>query len=171
MTTFESNLAAVIEELQNQMDTLNITGTVQSFAQETVPTGWLKADGSAVSRTDYADLYAVIGTTYGTGDGSTTFNLPNLQDKFSLGKGSTYSTLGATGGESTHTLTVAEMPAHFHTVMEYAGPSGVAGANAYNNHINAAVNAASTDGTSIVGGSGVHNNMPPYIVLNYCIKY
>ena len=57
-------------------------GVVQAFAGNTVPDGWLLCDGSAVSRTDYADLYSVIGDTYGEGDGSTTFNLPNLVDKF-----------------------------------------------------------------------------------------
>lgn len=57
-------------------------GVVQAFAGPTTPQGWLLCDGSAVSRTDYADLFAVIGTTFGTGDGSTTFNLPNLVDKF-----------------------------------------------------------------------------------------
>lgn len=57
-------------------------GVVQAFAGSTTPQGWLLCDGSAVSRTDYADLYAVIGDTYGAGDGSTTFNLPNLIDKF-----------------------------------------------------------------------------------------
>lgn len=58
------------------------TGVVQAFAGRTTPQGWLLCDGSAVSRTDYAALYAVIGTTYGAGNGSTTFNLPNLVDKF-----------------------------------------------------------------------------------------
>ena len=57
-------------------------GTVQAYAGNTVPNGWLLCDGSAVSRTDYADLYAVIGDTYGAGDGTSTFNLPNLVDKF-----------------------------------------------------------------------------------------
>ncbi len=60
-------------------------GVVQAFAGSTVPDGWLLCDGSAVSRTDYADLYAVIGDTYGAGDGSTTFNVPNLVDKFIQG--------------------------------------------------------------------------------------
>ena len=60
-------------------------GSVTAFAGATTPQGWLLCDGSAVSRTDYADLYAVIGDTYGAGDGSTTFNLPNLADKFIQG--------------------------------------------------------------------------------------
>ena len=58
------------------------TGSVIAFAGSTSPTGWLLCDGSAVSRTDYAALFAVIGTTYGAGDGTDTFNLPNLTDKF-----------------------------------------------------------------------------------------
>lgn len=53
------------------------TGDLKYTATDTAPTGWLKCDGSAVSRTIYADLFAVIGTTYGAGDGVTTFNIPN----------------------------------------------------------------------------------------------
>ena len=61
------------------------TGIVQFFAGSSAPTGWLVCDGSAVSRTDYDELFGVIGTTYGAGDGSTTFNLPNLIDRFAEG--------------------------------------------------------------------------------------
>lgn len=61
------------------------TGSVLAFAGSTSPDGWLLCDGSAVSRTTYAALFSVIGTTYGTGDGSTTFNLPNLTDRFIQG--------------------------------------------------------------------------------------
>lgn len=60
-------------------------GVVQAFAGNTTPDGWLLCDGSAVSRTDYADLYAIIGDTYGSGDGTSTFNLPDLTDKFVQG--------------------------------------------------------------------------------------
>lgn len=70
------------EKIQYIYNNMIPTGIVQAFAGSTTPQGWLLCDGSAVSRTDYADLYAVIGTTYGAGDGSTTFNLPNLVDKF-----------------------------------------------------------------------------------------
>lgn len=62
-----------------------ISGQVATFAMNTAPTGWLKANGSAVSRTTYADLYAAIGTTFGSGDGSTTFNLPDLRGEFIRG--------------------------------------------------------------------------------------
>ena len=60
-------------------------GIVQWFAGKTAPKGWLVCDGSAISRTDYDELFEVIGTTYGAGDGSTTFNLPNLIDRFAEG--------------------------------------------------------------------------------------
>lgn len=73
---------AALEKLKTVMVVVNPVGVVQAFAGSTTPDGWLLCDGSAVSRTTYADLFAVIGTTYGTGDGSTTFNLPNLVDKF-----------------------------------------------------------------------------------------
>lgn len=73
-----------------------VVGAVVAFAGSTSPTGWLLCDGSAVSRTDYAALFAVIGTTYGTGDGSTTFNLPNLVDKFVEGS-ATSGTVKAAG--------------------------------------------------------------------------
>ena len=71
------------------------TGVVHAFAGSTTPAGWLLCDGSAVSRTDYAALFAVIGTTYGTGDGSTTFNLPNLTDKFIEGSATSGTTKAA----------------------------------------------------------------------------
>ncbi len=87
LTNTDGLLEAIAKGTENVIkkdDLLDLvpTGCVQAFAGATTPDGWLLCDGSAVSRTDYADLYAVIGTTYGAGDGSTTFNLPNLVDKF-----------------------------------------------------------------------------------------
>ncbi len=72
------------------------SGAVLPFAGNTVPKGWLLCNGQAVSRTDYDELFGVIGTTYGTGDGSTTFNLPNLVDKFVEG-GSTSGAVKSAG--------------------------------------------------------------------------
>lgn len=80
-----SKKLANTEFIQALASILVPTGCVQAFAGNTTPQGWLLCDGSAVSRKDYAALYAVIGTTYGAGDGSTTFNLPNLTDKFIQG--------------------------------------------------------------------------------------
>ena len=70
--------------LVNGVD-LNISGIIVAYAKAAIPTGWLLCDGSAISRTTYSKLFATIGTTYGTGDGSTTFNLPNLTDRFIQG--------------------------------------------------------------------------------------
>ena len=90
-------------------------GIVMPFAGSTAPQGYLLCDGSAVSRTDYADLFAAIGTTYGAGDESTTFNLPDLSGRVVLGVSQSHA-LGTTGGEATHTLTEQELPAHTHVV-------------------------------------------------------
>lgn len=81
----KSKKLANTEFIQALANILVPIGCVQAYAGSTTPDGWLFCDGSAVSRTDYADLYAVIGDTYGDGDGSTTFNLPDLIDKFVQG--------------------------------------------------------------------------------------
>jgi len=73
-------------------------GTIVAYGAGTAPTGWLLCDDSAVSRTTYARLFAVISTTFGTGDGSSTFNLPDLRDKIPLGKGTNNASLGTTTG-------------------------------------------------------------------------
>lgn len=79
----------------------------------TAPANWLLCDGTAVSRTTYGKLFGVLGTTYGTGDGSTTFNLPDLRQRFPMGKAAsgTGNTLAGTGGNVDHTHSV---PAHYH---------------------------------------------------------
>jgi len=73
------------QQLDEAVASVIVAGSVQAFAMSTAPTGWLKANGAAVSRTTYAALFAAIGTTYGTGDGSTTFNLPDLRGEFVRG--------------------------------------------------------------------------------------
>lgn len=90
------------------------TGGVIMYGAATAPTGFLLCDGSIVSRTTYATLFGVIGTTYGAGNGSTTFGLPNMVGRFPLGVASsgTGSTLGGTGGSIDHTHTG---PSHTHT--------------------------------------------------------
>ena len=95
-------------------------GMITATATSTAPAGWLLCDGSTVSRVLYADLFAAIGTTYGAGDGANTFGLPDLQQRFLLGKAAsgTGSTLGSTGGaiDHTHTVTVGN---HTHTVNSH----------------------------------------------------
>jgi microcystin-dependent protein len=80
------------------------TGIIVPWGDSTPPSGFLECDGSAVSRSTYSALFAVIGTTYGSGDGSTTFDLPDLQDKVVQGRGPTYS-LAQNVGSSTVTIT------------------------------------------------------------------
>lgn len=136
------------------------------YAGKTAPSGWLLCDGSAVSRTTYSALYDAIGTTYGSGDGSTTFNLPNMSGRVPVGVSSSYK-LGATGGEATHTLTVHEMPSHSHSGVwtycagtQYGWLSTSSGSAIQYNSFN----------TGAEGGNQPHNNMPPYLVMNYVIK-
>ena len=81
-------------------------GSIQAYGGSTAPTGWLMCDGSAVSRSTYAMLFSVIGTTYGEGDGSTTFNLPDLTGKVAVGSGTDYA-LGSSGGKDKVTLSAA----------------------------------------------------------------
>lgn len=141
-------------------------GTIWPFGGSTIPSGWLDCDGSAVSRTTYADLFAALGTTWGAGDGSTTFNLPDLRGRAPVGAGTgsglSARTLGGTGGTETHLLTTSEIPAHTHTYFAMnAGPGGlgnVAGA--------AGANAASGS----TGGGSSHQNMPPFAVVQWVIK-
>lgn len=85
-------------------------GTIVNWPSNSLPVGWLKCDGSVISRTDYSSLFSIIGTTFGAGDGSTTFNLPNITDKNILGNG----TINETGGNNSITLAVENLPSHYH---------------------------------------------------------
>ena len=92
-------------------------GDLKATASATVPTGWLFCDGSAVSRTTYDALFGAIGTTWGIGDGVTTFNIPNLSDRALVGISGT-KLLGAYGGAATVALGTANLPAHSHAVTD-----------------------------------------------------
>jgi microcystin-dependent protein len=119
----------VVEDFSTEIATIDTApipvGIIYPYAGSTAPSKYLLCDGSAVSRTDYSDLYDVIGTTYGAGDGSTTFNIPDLSGKVIVGVSSTH-TLGSTGGEESHTLLETELPSHVHEVPKHGHGNDIA---------------------------------------------
>lgn len=157
-------------------------GVVLPYVSSNAPNGWLNCQGQELYRGDYPDLFAVIGTTYGAGNGSTTFNLPNLAGRVVVGQGSgtdlTPRSMGSTGGAETHTLTSEEMPSHSHTSNATGGSVGLITANGTSTAItgdNSPVEpnifaAPAALSISSEGGDGAHNNMQPFAVLNYIIK-
>lgn len=167
---------ALLDYIAGGILTATPTGTVSAFAGVTAPDGWLLCDGRAVSRATYAALFAVLGTRYGVGDASTTFNLPDLRGRHVLGAGAgtdlTVRALGATGGAETHALTINELPAHQHNApnatTSSSGPieapqiASIAGVSA--------VDYSPEVPTSRTGGNAAHNNMPPFLALNYIVR-
>jgi microcystin-dependent protein len=158
-----------ITAASNGTDTTVPTGTVSAFAGSAAPTGYLLCDGTAVNRTTYATLFGVISDTYGVGDGSTTFNLPDLRGRVVAGTGGSLlsgtDALADTGGAKDHTLTVSEMPAHDHggASSQVSDPAGTA------------LTIGGTGSFDLVdlpseGGGQPHNNVQPTIILNYIIK-
>lgn len=167
-------------------DTLPIA-TIVPYSNDTAPNGWLICDGSEVSRTTYKQLFDIIGVTYGSGDGSTTFNIPNFKGKVLVGKDGSqteFDTLGETGGEKTHTLTIEEMPNHNHSLNVAANNnSGTLGSGygieldtrglryALRGLDNPVAGELTGFGINFSGLSQAHNNLQPYTVVNYIIKY
>ena len=148
------------------------SGTLLDFAGGTVPSGFLACDGTAVSRSTYSALFAVIGITWGSGNGTTTFNVPDLRGRVTAGVGSVGTNtqptlaLAATGGEQNHTLSTAEMPSHQHT--QALGGSLSTVANVAGSYV---VGNQNTSLVAATGGGGSHNNMMPYAVVTKIIKY
>lgn len=173
-------------------------GSVVAFAGSVLPGAintFLWCQGQLVSRTTFAALFAAIGVTYGSGDGSTTFALPDMRSRSPVGAGQgtglTSRALGSTGGEENHTLTVAQMPSHAHgasvgdpghahtqigNLIQYQGLKPPSGNDAYALGSTTAYGNTTANATNISvsiaanGGSGGHNNMQPYLALNYIIK-
>lgn len=165
------------------------TGLIIPWPDSSVPSGFLECNGLAVSRTTYADLFAVVGTNYGVGDGSTTFNLPDLQDRTCVHKSPTksqYSTGGAdtvaatgniTGASAGNTtITTPTLAAHTHSLASSQNP--LLGASGGGN------SAAGMSGTGTTGGGGAHGHpvssvsftgdatsvLQPYMAMLYIIK-
>jgi microcystin-dependent protein len=164
-----------------------IPGEIRMWPTASAPTDWLLCDGTAISRSTYATLFALIGTTYGAGNGSTTFNVPDFRGRAPIGAGTgsglTARSLAATVGAESHTLSTSEIPAHSHGVTDpghaHSVPISGSGTPA-----SAAIDESDTDvdgsvasGTSATGisiqnagGGGSHNNMQPSLVVNFIIK-
>lgn len=147
-------------------------GSIIAWSANTIPENWLECNGQEVSRETYSDLFAIIGVQYGVGNGSTTFNVPDLRGRTIVGHNaseSEFNTLGKTGGAKTHTLTVAEMPSHGHSIGSVISNTGstVAGSGStsiFTVNTTAAISAAAN------GGGGAHNNLQPYRTEKYIIK-
>lgn len=168
-------------------------GTMLDYGGGSLPVKFLACDGSAVSRSTYSLLFVAIGVNYGSGDGSTTFNLPDSRGAAVIGAGTgTYSgasprTLGQFVGEENHTLTQNELASHTHNVFD-AGHDHATDVNTgtgtpaivNNNTVlvsgnrNAGVR-TSTDSSNIqqttIGGNVAHNTMQPSLVATKMIKY
>jgi microcystin-dependent protein len=138
------------------------------------PKGWAFCNGQVLAIQQNQALFSLLGTTYG-GNGTTNFALPNLQARIPIHEGGGF-TLGQAGGEQAHTLVAAEMPQHTHQAVassntaNQGGPTNNYWANggqpAYASSANGQMAAGAV---STVGGSQPHENMPPYLVLNFCI--
>lgn len=159
-------------------------GVVNDFAGATAPEGWLLCYGQAISRTTYADLFEAIGTVFGVGDGSTTFNIPDARGRVIAGQddmggssanrltnpasttgGIDGDVLGGTGGLETHVLTVAQLATHSHPFNVY-GAGGGGGTN-----VSQGIGGlAGTNTPTNAGTDAAHNNVQPTLILNKIIK-
>ena len=166
------------------------TGSVIPWSDSSIPTGFLDCNGAAVSRSTYADLFATIGTTYGSGDGSTTFNLPNLQDDIVMGRSPTKA-LASTGGANTVTHTgnasgnTGNRTIGNPTRAPHSHPDGGGRGSANQTGISSgpSTGAAGNSNTGNRGGNGGHNHplsvsfsgsassvLQPYLTVIYIIK-
>lgn len=172
-----------IQGILDLVPSTNPSGVISAYAGSSAPSGWLLCYGQAISRTTYAALFSALGTTYGSGDGSTTFNLPDLRGRViagvdnmggsaanritAAGSGITGTTLGAAGGTQTHTLSVSEMPSHSH---EQRGCTTGTGGMRYETTNASATLTNSGIQTNSSGSGTAHQNTQPTIMLNYIIK-
>lgn len=156
-------------------------GSIMLYSGNVLPVNWLLCNGQAISRTKYSALFEKIGTTYGSGDGSTTFNVPNLKGRVAVGKDdndTNFDTLGETGGEKTHTHSLEDGYAKIDVsentrpywkekiVDQYAVDKEGSSGNINKNNSSTTVGAA----VELGGNTDTKSNLQPYIVQNFIIK-
>jgi microcystin-dependent protein len=177
-TQCAERMMEMLDDFTFQKGRCRVIGEIIAYAGSTspIPSAWLLADGSSVLRTDYPDLFAVIGTAYGAVDVSH-FNLPDLRGYTLIGQGSGY-TLATPVGEAQHTLTVAETPSHSHTDTGHAHTEITAiaavGAAITGVPVPSAVPSVGVTGSAAAaltstGGDGAHNNIQPSMPITYLI--
>jgi len=153
------------------------SGRMEVTAAATAPSGWLLAQGQSLLRSSYPRLFLAIGTRYGAPD-STHFSIPDTRGRVVVGgllADTNFGTLGQTGGSKTHTLTEAEMPSHRHQTYGAQTGQNLPLTNTGNVWTKFLGNTQHTTGTAdnsmtASGGGSAHNNLQPYVTLNYIIK-
>lgn len=167
----KNNLVTAINEL------ILPAGSIIPYAGNTAPDGYILCDGSAVSRSTYSKLFTAIGTSYGSGDGSSTFNVPNLKGKVPVGYNSgetEFNSMGKTGGSKTVTLTTQQIPSHTHeltTSSGYGFDASIKGNDGGNTIVLAHLDGVTPESVANAGGGQSHENLQPYVTVNYIIKY
>ena len=164
--TTDSTIASTKTDLEASILKAVPIGTILMWPTVTPPAGWLLCNGATVSRTAYAELFKVLGTSVGN-VGSNAFKIPDLSGRFPLGSSGTHS-LHSTGGSETHTLTVDEMPTHDHGVGGNIVQRG-SGGDAFR-ELAGAYPGSNNPSSQRVGGGQPHNNMPPYYGINFIIR-
>jgi len=163
------------------------SGLILPYGGTSAPSGYLLCYGQAISRSTYSTLFSAISTTYGVGDGSSTFNLPDLRGRTIAGQddmggasanrltdqtgGLDGDVLGATGGSETHALLEAQLASHSHGSVITSVSASSSTIFAGSNDRTAVTSVSSSSGSTGTTGSGsAHNNVQPTIILNYIIK-
>ena len=178
LNTIEAGIANATNLAESSSGRVPI-GALMPYAGLATPAGWLLCKGQSLARSSYPDLFQTIGTLYGAADAQS-FSIPDLRTRVPVGVSDnhvTFGQMGSKGGEERHTLLVSELPAHTHILkgvgktfkggLEQTNLGAGSGWTTVTNYTaagNPNLEAAAT------GSNNPHNNMPPYIVLNYIIR-